>query len=157
MSKYIPIEIPTKKYVKAYLIGLFGDKPVMTSKNNIGSTFTDLLQHVYNDDCIEIPNTRLETRIKLYVSQHTFRQRGAFLNQINIKKFNGFCEKEIKQRFREHMDFYLGIHPSFIANLPAVRRKLCIDIESWDDDSMNKDYYRYRKENNLPLLYHSSK
>ena len=151
---YIPIEIPTKKYIKAYLIGLFGNKPVMTSRNNIGSKFIDLLQHVDDTNYMEVLNARLDTKIKLYISQHTFRQRGAFLNQINLKQFNAFCQKEIKQRSHEHMDFYLEIHPNVTANLQAVRRKLCIDIESWDEDSMKKDYYRYRKGNNQPLLYH---
>lgn len=153
MNKCIPIEILTKRYIKAYLIAKFGDKPVMSSRYYIGSKFFDLLQHEYTEDCKELPNTRYDARIKLYVSQHTFRTRGAYLNQINLKGFNAFCEKEIKTNFRDYMDFYLEIHPNFMANLPAVRKRLGIDIDAWDDDSMKKDYYRYRKDNNLPMLY----
>lgn len=153
MNKCIPIEIPTKKYVKEYLIAKFGDKPLMNSRHNIGSKFYDLLQHKYTEDCNELPNVRYDTRLKLYVSQHTFRHRGVFINQIKVKSFNNFCETEIKMRFRHYMNFYIEIHPNFKASLHDVRRELGIDIEAWDDDSMQKDYYRYRKANKMPLLY----
>lgn len=155
MKGYIPIAIPTKKYIKAYITHQLGDKPLMNATNNIGAKLLDLLQHQTNEDRTRFANVRYNAEVKLYVSQHTFYHRGAFLNETNIKYFNLYIEKEIKARFRHEMDFYLQIHPNFIANLPAVRHSLGIDINAWDDDSMKKDYYRYRKKTNRAMLYKS--
>ncbi len=89
----------------------------------------------------------------MYVNYHTFRQRGAYLHETNIKNFNTYIEREIKERFRFYMDFYIEILPSFESNLPTVRKKIGIDIEDWSDDSIRKDYYRYRLAAKKPLLY----
>ena len=151
LTGYIPIEIPTKKYIKAYVISQLGEKPVINVSTNIGSKFYDLLSHETNEDKNRF--AEYNDSLKLYVNYHIFYHRGAFLNETNIKGFNSFVEAEIKNKFRHCMDFYLSIFPNFMANLPAVRKQLGIDIEAWDDDSMKKDYYRYRKRNNLPLLY----
>jgi hypothetical protein len=153
LKGYIPIEIPTKKYIKAYVTAQLGEKPLMSTDHNIGSKFYDLLLHETNEDRTRFSNVRYNAKLKLYVSYHTFYHRGAFLNQTNIKFFNLFIEKEIKSKFRHYMDFYIEILPNFMANLPMVRSLLGIDIDAWDDDSMKKDYYRYRKRNNKSLLY----
>lgn len=150
----MPIEIPTKRYIKAYLRSQLGEKPVMNTTTAIGSKFYDLLQHETNEDKNRF--AEYNTHMKIYVSYHIFYHRGAFLNETNIKGFNSFVEAEIKRRFRDQMDFYLSIFPNFMANLPAVRKHLGIDVGSWDDDSMKKDYYRYRKRNGKPLLYKNS-
>lgn len=125
----------------------------MSTSHNIGAKFYDLLQHETNERRTEFANVRYNDQLKLYVSYHTFYQRGCYLNETQIKSFNLYLEREIKEKFRDYMDFYLEIHPNFMANLPAVRRKLGIDIWAWDDDSMKKDYYRYRIRNNRALLY----
>lgn len=62
----------------------------------------------------------------------------------------------MKQRFYELMDDRIEIFPNFLANLPDIRRKLGIDIDAWEDQSMQKDYYRYRKKTGKPALYNSS-
>jgi hypothetical protein len=147
LKGYIPIEIPTKKYIKAYVKAQLGEHPMMSTTDNIGSKFYDLLEHETNERRTEFAYARYNAKMKLYVSYHTFYVRGAFLNETNIKSFNIYIEREIKKRFRHY------IHPNFSSNLPAVRRHLGIDIEAWDDDSMKKDYYRYRKKNNRPMLY----
>lgn len=153
MKRYIPIEIPTKKYIKAYLINEFGERPVMNSNTPIGSKLIDLLQHQFTSECEEIDNIRYDARVKLFISKHTFLHRGAFITKNNLKVFNIFCTRQIKERFRFAMDFYFEVDPSFTTNLPYVRKQLGIEIESWDDDSMKKDYYRYRKATGKPLLY----
>ena len=154
LTGYMPIEIPTKRYIKAYINSQMGEKPVMNTTTAIGSKFYDLLQHETNEGKQRF--SEYNSRMKIYVSYHAFYHRGAFLNETNIKGFNSFVEAEIKSTFRMQMDFYLSIFPNFMANLPAVRKHIGIDIDHWDDDSMKKDYYRYRKRNGKPLLYKNS-
>ena len=150
---YISIDIPTKTYIKSYIQNIYGDQPVMQKTDSIGSKFYDLLQHKTNERKTEYSNARYKENIRLYVSFRTFRRRGCNLNETNIMYFNSFLEDEIKSRFYFMMDFFISILPSFEANLPAVRKELGIDIEGWADDSMKKDYYRYRLKTKKSLLY----
>lgn len=153
MKGYIPIEIPTKKYIKAYLLAQLGNMPVMSSSNRFGNKFYDLLRHTTNERKNEFSNVRYNARIKLFVNYHTFKQRGACLNETNIKSFNVFVEDEVKSKFHFLMDMYNEHLASFEAHLPEVRKKLGIDIEAWSDDSMKKEYYRYRLDTKKPLFY----
>jgi hypothetical protein len=89
----------------------------------------------------------------MYVNYYTFYHRGALLNETAIKSFNIFMEDEIKHKYRMYMDFYIDLLPSFEKNLPQVRKHIGIDLEHWQDDSIKKDYYRYRLRTGRPLLY----
>jgi hypothetical protein len=153
MKGYIPVEIPTKRYIRAYIISQLGDKPFMNTDNPIGCKLHDLLQHQLNERKLEFSNKRYDAKVRIYISAHTFRHRGANLNETNIKNFNNFIEAEIKSRFRFLMDLFIDILPNFEAHLPAVRKHLGIDDDHWSDDSMRKDYYRYRKNEGKSLLY----
>ena len=50
------------------------------------------------------------------------------------------------------MDDLVINNPGFKKNLDIVRKRMGIDIDAWDDDSMKKDYYRSRIKRNMPLL-----
>jgi hypothetical protein len=152
MNGYIPIEIPTKKYLKGYLLHHFGDKIHMNRDTLIGSKLFDLLQHSTNEERTKT-NCRYNTHVRIYIPRATFRQRGHHLNETNLKNFNLFIEYLIKDRFYFLMDFYIDIVPSFDVNISIVRKQLGINDEYWDTDSMRKDYYRYRKMKGKPLFY----
>ena len=51
----------------------------------------------------------------------------------------------------------MEIIPVIEANIHEVRRKLGIDIDDWDDDSLRKDYYRYRLKKGKALQYNKKK
>lgn len=156
MKGKFSIIIPTKPYIKAYMMNLYGSEPIMDRKDNIGNKFYDLLVHATNERKTEYPKLRYSTTIKLYVTYRTFSRRGCNLNETNIMALNGFIEDEIKRMFYFMMNTYVAIFPSFEANLPKVRSNLGIDEEDWSTDSMKKDYYRYRKQNNLPSFYNKN-
>ena len=153
MKGFMSIDIPTKAYIKAYIISKLGDKPEMISSNLFGNKLIDLLEHKTNERKTEFANARYTTTIRVYIPMRTFRVRGFNLNETNIKNFNQFVELLIKHRYYELMDDAIEILASFEAHLPYVRRKLGIDIEAWSDDSMKKDYYRYRQNNKKRLFY----
>jgi hypothetical protein len=145
MKGFVSIDIPTKPYIKAYVIHKLG--PQLVIRNNadtISSKLYDLLQHG-TDEFASRPTSKMYTsKLRLFIPVQTFRKRGANINVTNLKNFNLFIEAEIKHWFYFIMDEYMSIHPNFMQNLPDVRRKLGIDLEAWSDDSMKKDYYRYR-------------
>lgn len=153
MKGFIPIDVPTKTYIKAYIIAQLGERPIITQDHAIGQKMYDLLQHATNERRTEFSNARYKTTLRIYINRHLFAQRGCNLNETNIKRFNSFVERKLKDKFYFLMDMYIELLPNFEANLPQVRRKLGIDIEAWSDDSMRKDYYRYRMDTGKPLLY----
>lgn len=152
MKGYVPVELVTKKYIKAFVKSTMGDQPVMDRSNLIGHKLYDLLSHRTNERLDQFESKHYTEKLRIFIPIRTFRIRGAFLNHTNIKNFNLFIEQMIKQRFYHIMDDLVEILPSFESNLPEARRKLGIDIDSWPDDSMKKDYYRYRLRNGKPLL-----
>lgn len=152
MKGFISIEIPTKNYIKAYIQSLHGPDPIMSKDHKLGEKLFDVLQHSTNADKLDFATRFYTTTIKLYIPMHMFRNRGANLNETNIRNFNLFVEKEVKDRFNFLMDTYIEILPSFEGNLPTVRQKLGIDVEEWSDDSIKKQYYRYRISNKKALL-----
>ena len=158
MKGYISIEIPVKPYSKAYILKQVNDTLVIRrGGHSIENKLFDLLEHKTNkENCSKYNLGDYKERIKAYISMRDFRDRGEALNESNLRNFNAYIEKKLKERMYELMDDAVEIFPSFEKNLPAIRRKLGIGIEAWSDDSIKKDYYRYRKKNNLPLLYKSN-
>lgn len=153
MKGFIPVDIPTKNYIKAYILSQLGPEPIMDKQHEIGAKIYDLLTHSTNERKSSYSNTRYKCVMRIYINKRLFKLRGANLNETNLINFNLYIERKIKRRFYELMDDRIEILPNFSANLPDVRRKLGIDIESWDDDSMKKDYYRYRQKKKKPLFY----
>lgn len=152
MKGFVPVEIPTKKYIKAYVHSSFGEYPVLDRYNIIGHKLYDILCHSTNERLDQFKSMYYTEKMRIYIPIRTFRKRGAFLNHTNIKNFNLFIEQFLKERFYHIMDDLIEALPSFEMNLPEARRRLGIDIDSWSDDSMKKDYYRYRIRNGKPLL-----
>lgn len=157
MARRIPLELPTKKYIKAYLISQFGEKPLLNTRTSFGSLLYDLLSHKPEESFREPKNYGFDTMMKIYINSNVYYHRGAFISLESIKKINEFIQADIKNRFHFYMDFYIETLPSFEANLPSVRERIGIGIDAWDSDSMKKDYYRYRMRTGRPLLYKKSK
>lgn len=153
MRGYICIEIPVKPYIKAYITKELGDIVKLQRDNSfICDKLYDLLEHTVNHQRT-IARCEYKEKVKVFVPLETFKRRGQHLNNCNVRSFNRFLEKLIKKRFYEIMDDLVDILPSFQNNLPEARRRLGIDLEAWSDDSMQKDYYRYRKEAGKQMLY----
>jgi hypothetical protein len=90
MKGYIPVETPTKKYIRAFIIAELGQKPLICTKDLIGNKLYDILQYATNERRNEFGTKRYDATIRVYISMHTFRQRGANLNETNFKNFNAF-------------------------------------------------------------------
>ncbi len=145
MKGYIAIDVPTKPYIKAYVHHKLGNTPLMgNNSDTISSKLYDLLQHKTDEFASRNGNKMYTVKMRIYIPVSTFHHRGCNLNVTNLKNFNLFIENEVKERFYFLMDDYMSVLPNFTQNLYEARRKIGVDIESWSDDSMKKDYYRYR-------------
>lgn len=157
MQGFISVDIPTKPYIKAYVLSKLGPQPRMTTDGDtIAHKLYDVLQHKTNERGKRFNNSMYTATLRIYIPINTFKKRGSNLNETNLKNFNLYIEREIKYRFHQLMDDLLEYLPCFENNLPEVRRKLGIDLEAWADDSMKKDYYRRRIRMGQKLLYNKT-
>lgn len=155
---YIPIDIPTKKYIAAYVRAQLGSYPVMSSDNHIGNKMQALLNRkkLTNEERNRFANSRYNTTMRVYISRRTMLRKGKYLNETNIKELNSYIEGLVKDKFYFIMDFYIDLLPSFYSNLPEARRQLKIDDDEWDDESMRMDYYRHRVRTGKKKFYKNS-
>lgn len=152
MKGYIPVTIPTKKYIAAYLRHQYRSDVIIKKNTLIGNKLFDLLEHKMNNRGTEFGYGRYNTKIKIFIPMRTFQKRGGFLNESNVMNFNLFLEYLVKTHFYNMMNLLYDIHPAINQHLPYIRQSLGIDIEDWPDDSMRKDYYRYRLDNKVKLI-----
>lgn len=153
MQGFIPVDIPTKPYIKAYVINKLGSCPCMNKNyETITAKFYDVINHSTNERGKRFRGKMYNTSLRVYIPVNIFKKYGTNLNETNVKSFNRFIEKEIKYFYYQMMDDLLEHLPSFKNNLPEVRRKLGIDSEAWSEDSMKKEYYRKRKRLGQKLL-----
>lgn len=152
MKGYIGVDIPTKKYLRAYIIAQLGELPVMSTDTVIGNKLLDLLQHHTNQRKKEFGN-HYNAKVRIYIGQYLYHQRGCNLNETNIKNFNLFVQHLVKDKMRFLLDHYVPLYGSLDAGIEKMRAILGIGEEDWDEYSIEKDYLRYRKANNAQLLY----
>jgi len=143
---YISVDIPVKRYTKAYIKNKLGEaiKLDRSQRHPVTEKLYDILEREATDPDRKRINLDYPVQVTFYLTISQFSRRGATLNHTNVKSFNAFCESLIKQRFYEVMDECWEVVPGFEKHLPYVRKVIGIDEESWSLDSMKKDYYRYR-------------
>lgn len=152
-KKFVSFTFHTKNYIQAYVLHTLGEKPVMNTRHHIGSKFVDLLSRDPEEESNNRLSSILNIPLKVFVSYHIFKHRGCYLSNKNIKVFNAYLEAEIKEKFRSCMDLYMELNPHLRANLPLVKQRLGLDKIDLDNETFIKDYYRYRKKNNMELFY----
>lgn len=154
MKGYVPVEIPVKRYVKAF-IERNHSSPIMFDRRNKSAIIEKIFDYLERDQAIEIIPKHLweyKYTIKVYLTNDQFHRRGAWLNSSNIRNFNSFAETLIKERFRLLMDEAWKVSPGFDCHLPSILRALNLTSEDWDYEAIKKDYYRYRLRNDMPIL-----
>lgn len=153
MKGFIPVEIPVKRYVKAYIESNLG-VPLKLDRQTRSLITEKLIDYLdkSNPGPLDAPPVNYNSTIKVYLTQDQFARRGASLTSANIRSFNSFCEILIKEKFRLLMDDSWSVMPGFDCHIPTIRKALGIGIDDWADDSMKKDYYRYRQKKGLLIL-----
>lgn len=153
MKGYVPVNIPVKRYVKAYIEHNLA-MPVKMDRKCRHSIVEKLYDYMEKDAEPPSDTTLAEypCTITVHITFDQFNRRGATVNNINIKNFNSFCETFVKENFRILMIDAWKVIPGFDCHLPALREALGITIEDWPDDSIKKDFYRYRKRMGLTIL-----
>lgn len=144
MKGYFPVDIPTKKYIRAYIYKELSKKPLLTKETLIGNKLFDLLQHRTNERGKTELSKHYDCYVRVYVTTYTFNRRGINLNHTNLKNFNLFLQHLVKMQVRFMLDLFMKETGSITKSLEKVREEMEIDIDDWDCDSVKKDYYRWR-------------
>ncbi len=147
-KKFVTIEIPTKPYCKQYIENKIGTNPIFINNresDTVSKKFYDLLLITVNENKNRFVSDFYTAKLRIRIPLNVYKKYSKQINETNIKNFNLFVQAEIKDRFYFVMDVFQESLPCVHNNLPAARRHLGITADTWKDNSMLKDYYRYKK------------
>jgi len=142
---YIPLDLPCKPYVRQYIVNEMGPKPLIGSRHHIGTKLIDLLGQKRNYRASEFSVSAYSTKIRLYLNEDVAKNKGIWLNETSIIRFNSYTEDHVKDRLRLMLDLYMDLTKSLEASIELTRIKLNLPETVMGDDLIKKDYYRYRK------------
>jgi len=142
---YVPVDIPTKKYLKAYIQLTLGEKPVISQSSHIGSKLVDLMQSKRNHRMSRYQPQHYPETIRVYLNKYAFKNKGCNINHTNIIAWNCYLESYVKEHIRFLLDTYLELTMSLEASIEIMRDKTGLDENVLTYDQVKKDYYRYRK------------
>ena len=142
---YIPLDLPCKPYVRQYIVNEMGAKPLIGSTHHIGSKLIDLLGQKRNYQATRFSATAYGTKLRLYLNEDVAKNKGIWLNETSIIRFNNYTEDHIKDRMRLVLDMYMDLTMSLEASIELTREKLKMPETVMSYDLIKKDYYRYRK------------
>lgn len=144
--KLIPVDLPTKPYLKAYIHKVMGDKPVMNAHHHIGSKLIDLLQRHENERRTRYSSTAYPCKIRVYLPLFVYSHRGGFINETNIIAWNSYLQSYFKDYMHQMLDVYLELTQSVDASIELMRSRVGLDEKIFPYDMIKKSYYRYRRD-----------
>lgn len=147
MKGYVSVVIPTKPYLKAWILNELGETPLMNYKHHIGSKLVDLLEYKRNWRPNEYAPHNYPAQLKVYISRFVFQNHGCHLNETNIIRFNSYLEEYFKSMVHWKLDVFVLLTENLDASMELLRDQLKLDEEVFPYELLKKDYYRYRKKN----------
>lgn len=149
MKGYVPVDVPTKPYIKAWMHAELGEKPVMSQSHHIGSKFVDLLERKSNYQKTIYSADHYPATVRVYINKHCFNKKGCHIHETNILAFNNYMESYLKSQVRFMLDVYFEMTKSVEASIEIMRDRIGIPEEHFPYDTVKKDYYRYRKSKGI--------
>lgn len=146
MKGYVPVDIPTKRYLCAWVHSKLGDKPVMSETHHIGSKLNDLLHCKRNFRRSEYSSKAYPVTMRVYINKNTYRNKGCNLHETNIIAMNSYMESLFKEHVHFFLDTYVELTESLEASVELLREKFGIDEDEFPYETIKKDYYRYRQK-----------
>lgn len=153
----VPVDLKTKKHVKAYLLNNFGERPFIESTHIFHNFMILCLSHQLtyrNDEVPEYPEL-----MKIYITKKDYELYGCWMNPRQMQLFNGHVDFYMKSIMCVFIDVYLEYYPGSQLNkgIQHALQKMKITDEDWDTESITKYYYRYRNRTGGTLLYRKNK
>lgn len=146
MKGYVSVVIPTKPYLKAWILNELGETPLMNYKHHIGSKLVDLLEYKRNWRPNDYSSKSYPAQLKVYINHHFFQKHGCHLNETNIIRFNSYLEEYFKSMVHWKLDVYVLLTQNIDASMELLRDHLQLDEDVFPYEVLKKDYYRYRKK-----------
>jgi hypothetical protein len=141
MGEHFTIDVPCKKYVKAYLETQCGT-PADLSK------MPDLLMELRR--CLKGKPGELSKKgianytesVKIIIPTRVFYRDGWELNSQNVLEFNRYAEERVKFFMRNFVALGVFMGMSQTESIREFQDRFGFDEQSWSFDSIKKDFYR---------------
>lgn len=152
MNGFIPVEIPTKPYIRQHLINRMGTTLKVKSDSLIGHFLLHLMQRSVDDEATDFAAIGYTTTMKLYIPGSVFKNWGANLSKTNIKHFNLFVQNLVKEEMRFYLNFYIENNHGLDESIEMVQAKMELPDDVMSYDAIKKDFYRWRQRMGKPML-----
>jgi hypothetical protein len=152
MQGYIGIDLPTKRYIAAYIKCCLGEQPVISKQHVIGKQLLTMLQRTQNTDKCKYTNKHYNTTLRIHLDIWSFRTYGHNLHETNVKNFNLFVEDLMKEKLYLLLTMYLKLGHKLGESVDLARQDMGLTMEDWPDDGVLRAYHRWRQRNNMMML-----
>lgn len=152
----VPVDLKTKKHVKAFLLNNFGEKPFIESTHIFHNFLLLCLSHSLTYRINEVPEYPEE--MKIYITKKDYELYGCWMNPRQMQLFNSHVDFYMKSVMTVFVDVYLEFYPHRVLKdgIYHALAKMKITEDDWEFDAVKKYYYRYRTRNGGKLLYNKT-
>lgn len=150
---FVKINIPTKRYLKAFLQNRFGEELLLSHHDPYGKCLYVLLSDNRKRKDMQPISGDYKEEMNVSLHRDAFRHYGFSISKTGVRAFNTFVEELFKEMVHSYIDGRLEVKPKLKDAIADMRIYFKIDDDDWDYESIKKDYYRYRKRNGKALLY----
>lgn len=150
----VPVQLYTKKHIKAYLLNNFGPKPCIDSTHIFHNYLLLCFSHTLQLNIEQFLKGHTE-EMAIYITRSDYKNYGSWLNARQMHFFNRHVDQYMKDILFAKIDTFLEMDkkPVLKEAIYYGINNLKVTDDDWEYETIVKSYYRYRTRNNLPLLY----
>ena len=147
------VSVPVKPYVKRFLEINFGNPVDFRNYPRENEMFRRMLrkpdtavEHMYPGEM-----TKLTQQVEVFISEREFYRHGWELTKTDVVSFGKYFEKQTKFLMRSVVSTYVSFGMPIDRSIQEFQRRYQMEEEYWPFDSIQKDFYRMRKNEDLQL------
>ncbi len=147
------LTVPVKPYVKRFLENNYGNPVDFRNHPRENEMFKRMLkkpcydkEHMYKQELF-----RQSHSVEIEISDRDFYRHGWELSKTDIVSFGKHFEKQAKWLMRTVVSTYVGYGMAIEKSITKFQERFKMEEEFWSFDSIKKDYYRLRDNNDIDL------
>jgi len=147
------VTVPVKPYIKRYLENNYGSPVDFRNHPRENELFKRMLKkpcneanHMYKNELL-----RQTAEVEITISDRDFYRHGWELSKTDIVSFGKHFEKNVKLLMRTVVSTYVCHGMAVDKSIAKFQTQYKMEEEYWSFDSIKKDFYRFRDNNDIEL------
>lgn len=145
------VTVQVKPYVKRFLENNYGDPVNFNCHPREKEMFKRMLKKPNNDNDHKYPKEFFlhSNTVEILISDHDFYRHGWEVSKTDAISFGKYFERNVKLLMRLVVGTYISFGMPINAAIERFQCRFCMDDEYWPFDSIQKDFFRYKKYHNI--------